>query len=251
MARRLRIGKQMEPVLRQIFKDETGMAVLDPGEFTIWRHPIHEFMYCTLDGNCWSHDFNGWGIVELKNVSNFNRAEWMDDDNPPLKYAVQCQHQMAVTGFPVAYLLGLVGGNEPVVKVIERNDRFIESTLIPKIAEFWDCVIEERLPEIDSSEATSKALGRLFSKVDEEEAKLPVEATDWDLELQTLKAELKAKEERKQLLENLLKASIGRAAVGVLSSGARYTYRSQTKKGGYVKSSTFRVLRRESNKVAK
>lgn len=244
MQRRLRIGKQMEPVLRQIFEDETGMPVIDAGEHTMWQHPVHDFMFSTLDGLCFNTETDQWCVAELKNVHHFNGNEW--DDGPPLKYAVQVQHQLACTGLQTGYLLGLIGGQEPIVKEIQRNDEFIENALIPKVIEFWQCVEEQRLPIIDASEATKRALSALYPEDRGEEILLPDEFDALDEELSGVKEEIKSKEARKDAIENQIRAAIGDASHGILRSGARYSWRVHERKAYSVAASSSRVLRRHA-----
>src|SRR3990167_8472211 len=63
--KRLKIGALMEPVLRQLFEDETGFTVRYK-PFDIRRHPKYPFMGATLDGECTDDD--GLAVCELKNV---------------------------------------------------------------------------------------------------------------------------------------------------------------------------------------
>lgn len=231
LAKRLRIGKQMEPVLREIFRDEKGMEVVDAGEFAVWRHPIYPFITASLDGLC--VDSNGeWCVVELKNVHHFNKADW-EAEEPPLKYAVQVQQQLAVTGCDRGFLLGLVGGQDPVVVEIARNDAFIDGALIPMCQGFWDCVERGVLPDVDGSEATKDALKRLYPKDEGEEILLPDEFNAMAEDLESLKETIKKSEERKTFIENKIKAVMGTATYAMLSTGGGFTWKTQKPKDGY------------------
>lgn len=239
--RKFKVGKLMEPALRAIFADESGMPCESPGEFTIYRHADIPWLGATLDGVT-EHDEYGPCPVELKNVSNFARDEW-DGDEPPLKFAVQCQHQMAVTGANHGFLLGLIGGNEPVIKTIERNDRFIDA-MLKRLDEFWGYVERRELPPIDSSIATAQILAKLWPEDSGATVVLPAEAAEWDRELTEAKDAIKAAEARKLAAENQLKAAIGDATFGDLIGGGRYSWKTQTRAEHVVMESTFRVLRR-------
>lgn len=241
--KRLRIGKRMEPALRQIFEDETDMPVVDPGEFTIFRHPKHPYMTATLDGLCWNPEIDEWCVVELKNVNQFAKAEWTGED-PPLKYMVQVQHQLAVTGLEYGYLLGLIGGQDPIVKEIKRDDNFIENVLIPTIREFWMHVEHRIIPTVDCSEATKRALARMFATTVDDELLLPEECEAWDSELTEVKEQLKTLKDQETLLENRFRAILGECTVGILPRGGKYTWKTQNRKGYWVDPSTTRVLRR-------
>jgi putative phage-type endonuclease len=238
--RRLKVGKLMEPALRAIFAEESGQICVSPGDFTIFRRAEIPWLGATLDGLT-EHDEYGPCPVELKNVSNFARDEW-DGDEPPLKFAVQVQHQLAVTGASHGFLLGLIGGNEPVIKTIERNDRFIDA-MLKRLEEFWGYVERRELPPVDSSVATAQILAKLWPEDSGATVALPPEAADWDHELSEAKEAIKAAEARKLAAENKLKAAIGEATFGEFG-GIRYSWKSQTRAEHVVKESTFRVLRR-------
>lgn len=239
--KRLNIGKLMEPALRAIFAQESGQTCVSPGQFTIFRHKELPWLGATLDALT-GHDEYGPCPVELKNVSNFAREEW-EGDEPPLKYAVQVQHQLAVTGASHGFLLGLIGGNDPIIKTIERNERFI-GAMLKRLEEFWGYVQRRELPPVDSSYATAQILAKLWPEDSGATVALPAEAAEWDRELTEAKDVIKCAEARKLAAENLLKAAIGDATWGDLPGGGRYSWKTQTRAEHFVKESTFRVLRR-------
>lgn len=238
--KRLKIGRLMEPSLRAIFTDETTLPCLDPGQFTIYAHPELPWLGATLDGLT-TLDGDFCIPVELKNVAYFNRKDW--DDEPPLKFEIQLQHQLAVTGAPYGYLSALIGGNESVVRKIPRNDRFI-AAMLPKLREFWEYVERRELPPVDESEATSKLLGKIFHEDEGLSVRLPPEAGDWALELEQAKMEIKEAEKRKTAAENKLKAAIGTATIGDIPGHGRYSWATQHRAAHHVKATTFRVLRK-------
>ncbi len=238
LAKRMKIGKLMEPTLRAIFEDETGLDVVDPGEFTIYRSTIYDWLGCTLDGvspeaKC---------PVELKNVSIFNRSDW-EDGQSPLKFIVQCQHQMAVTGSDHSYVLGLLGGDEPMVRKIERDERFIQA-LLKRLETFWQSVQNNEMPPVDDSKATAKLMAKLWPNDSGEEIFLPNDATNWDQELTQAKSLEKEVKKMRVAAENKIKAAIGDATFGRLPCGSRYSWKTQERAGFTVEETSFRVLRR-------
>jgi putative phage-type endonuclease len=240
--KRLKIGRLIEPALRIIFREETGLEVEHPGDFVLYRHPELNWLGMSPDGLV--EDAGEICPVELKNVDTFQASAWRsDDDEPPLKFNVQCQHQMAVLGSPRAYLMGLIGGNDPVVKVIHRNERFI-TAMLTKLREFWGYVERREIPPVDESFATAQILSHLFTEREGTAVQLPHEAIDWDIQLQKAKADVKDAEAREAKYANLLKASIGEATFGIIPGGGSYSWKTQSREEHVVKSSTFRVLRR-------
>jgi putative phage-type endonuclease len=222
---RMKIGKLIEPALRTIFADQNGIDCESPGEFSIYRHPDLPYMGATLDGLAVHPDY-GPVPVEMKNVDFFNRAEW-EAGTGPLKYQIQVQHQLAVTGASHAYLFGLIGGNSPVSILVERNERFINETLLPKLESFWGYVTRQEMPPVDGSEATAKLLKTIWPRDNGVAVMLPAESVEWDRELVAIKQTIKDAEARKTLLENQIKAAIGEATFGEIPGGGRYRWKEQ------------------------
>ncbi|WP_425618085.1 YqaJ viral recombinase family protein [Anatilimnocola sp. NA78] len=215
----LRIGKLMEPSLSLIFSEETDMPVIPVGDFTIYCHPLIEWLGCTLDGKT-IHDEFGLCPLELKNIRYSRREEW-ENDKAPLKFAIQIQHQLAVTGATHGFLLGFIGGNEPIVRIIERDEPFIDA-MLETVAEFWGYVLGRELPPVDGTEATAGVLKRLFGKDDGNTTMLPRDAAEWAIERETASAIIKEMKSIQQLAENNLKSKIGGFSFGDLPHKADY-----------------------------
>lgn len=228
------VGKLMEPSLRSIFTYKTGLPCEAAGEFTLYRHDEYDFIGATLDA--WTRDANGDAPVELKKI-DFLRDEWKDD-NVPLKYQVQTSQQMLVTGTDHAYVFGLLG-NQPAVRLVRRNDRFIDA-LIAKLTEFWGYVQRREMPPVDDSAATARILAKLFPYGNGETR--PIEAA-WLEGRRAAKAEIKAAAERLDACENKIKAAIGDATFGETPSGELVSWKEQHRDGYWVDECNFRVLR--------
>jgi putative phage-type endonuclease len=251
-----RRGHRMETVIALEFEDETGLVCVDPGQFAIYRHPTIDWLFSTLDRFTVHSEF-GPVPVELKNVNGRFRGEWDIDQDPPLKFVVQCQTQMAVTGASHCYLVGLIGGDELVIRLIERNQRFIDA-MVKKLEQFWAFVERREMPPVDESEATKAMLGLIYPRDTGDEISLPDEFVELDRELVDLKESIKTLETRRDGIENLIKANIGDATRGVLPVGS-YSWKAQTRTSvdseklaqiapevyeECLKVSSFRVLRR-------
>jgi putative phage-type endonuclease len=256
--RRMNRGKKLEPVIASEFAEETGLECYDPGDFTIYRSIDCPWLFATLDRWCVAPGY-GPIPVELKAVNGRFRGDWDESDEPPLKYMVQCQTQMAVTGAAACYLVGLIGGDEIVVRLIERNDRFIEA-MIAKLAGFWGYVVNHLMPPVDESEATRAMLGLIYPKDTGAEISLPIDFIELDRELLSLKEQKKTIETRIDGIENMIKAELKTATRGCLPVGS-YSWKEQTRTSidadslrhelpeiaeRFSKVSSFRVLRRSS-----
>ena len=233
---------RMESVIAAEFVAETGFEIVDPGEYTIFRSKDERYqnLFATLDRVVLDPD-HGPIPLELKNIHGRNWAEY-EDDEAPLKHQIQCQHQMAVTGAEFAVLACLIGGADLKIFLIERNERFIE-TMVSQLDAFVALVESKTLPPVDKSEATAKALARIYPADDTTSIDLPPVADQWAEHLATAKEELKAAKKRVVGIENEIKAAIGEATRGNIPSGGGFTWKQQTRKSYVVEESTYRVLR--------
>lgn len=235
----LECGQVLQDAILKLAERRIERPVVAAGEFTIYHHPSIACMGASLDGRL--ADVPAIIPVEAKNVDGVLSRDW-NDDEPPLKFNIQVQHQMACTGAEFAYVVGLIGGNRVRVKSVARNDRFI-SALQERIEEFWECVTRDVPPEVDASKATADAIYKLYSNPSDTSCDLPPDADAWAVELDEAKLAIKQAEEIKTLNENRLKAAIGSNSVGYLPSGGSFSWREQTRKEYVCKASTFRVLR--------
>ena len=235
-------GHRMEPVIAAEYVAETGHEVVDPGEFTIFfsKDERYRNLFATLD-RIVLHPDHGPIPLELKNIHGRNWRDY-ESDEAPLKHQIQCQHQMAVTGAEFAVLACLIGGADLKVYTIERNERFIE-TMVSQLDAFVALVESKTLPPVDKSEATAKALARIYPADDTTSIDLPPVADQWAEHLATAKEELKAAKKRVVGIENEIKAAIGEATRGNIPSGGGFTWKQQTRKSYVVEESTYRVLR--------
>jgi putative phage-type endonuclease len=237
---RMRVGRIIEPSLREIFRQETKLTC-DGLDLHVLRSREFDWMTATLDAVTEDPDA-GQVPVELKNVDGRLFAEWRDE--PPLKFQIQCQHQMAVTGTNRVYLLGLIGGNTPIVKTVRRSQAFIDA-MVKKLAEFWGHVQDGTMPPIDGSEATQQALARLYPGDNGKSIELPPEAIAWADQLAEAKATIKEAEAEKREAENQLKAAMGENTFGTLPGGGSFSLKTTVRhnKAREASVSTFRVLR--------
>lgn len=252
---RFECGHALQAGILQLASRRIGVPVYDPGAFTIYRSADFPWLAASLDGACERGDY-GFTTVEAKNVDAFLAKDWRDDDEPPLKFQVQCQHQMAVMGTKHSFLVGLIGGNKVKLRHVARNDRFIEQTLVPESQKFWALIEAAReaiaagespvLPEVDGSEATARILAELhrnFGK-DGSEVMLSPEVAEWVAIFEKAKEQAKFAEEAITEAKNHIVAAIGPATFGLLPNGTAYSYKQQSRAEYVCKASTFRVLRR-------
>lgn len=247
MLKRLEIGTMIEPSLRKIFTHVSGVQCWAPQENTMMVCDGKPWITATLDGVGFEESTGRYGPVELKNVGHYNLWEWQDG-KVPLIYQIQTQHQMLVTGAEIAWIFGLIGGNEPHYYPIERNQEFIDA-LTDRLDHFWSLVLSRTPPEVDGSEATKECLNDITEKARIEilgEAEMILDGKRVQLEEQK-----KAVEGELESINNKLRLRIGDAAEGHLPNGVVYTYKTQERSGYTVAPTSFRVLKRLKPKKGK
>jgi putative phage-type endonuclease len=107
------------------------------------RHKTHDWMHASLDRE----------YVGEKRICEIKTRRYADDEwgpagssQIPAHYLVQVQHQLAVTGYPVADVAVLFAGSDPRLYTIERDEALIEA-LIELEGEFWAAVTNGTKPE--------------------------------------------------------------------------------------------------------
>lgn len=241
-------GNILEPAIASKYEIVTGRKLLDPGRFAIRTSTAYPHMLCTLDRiiDATNEKYGtGQGDLSIKNTGAYKRKDW--EDEPPLPYQVQLQHEMCVTGLQWGSFAVLIGGNHFAWCDVPRNERFI-SYLIEREAEFWDRVMRGDPPPADASDSTKECLLRLYPKDTGESRALPLEASEWMERRRALKSDEKRIQEELQAIDNSIKAAIGEASIGLLPDGSGFSWKAQTRKGYTVAETTCRILREIKSK---
>lgn len=237
-------GNALEPLVARAWSEQTGREIVDHGRTTI-RRRAHSLLFATLDREIVdAGDGIGPGVLEVKAPGYLQREHWESD--PPLKYVVQVQAQLAVTGHQWGVLAALIGGQDFRAFTIDRDDALIE-VIEDAVTTFWRCVEEGVPPSVDGSESTRHALARLYPRDSGAEIELPPEAVTYALALEQAKDELKKWGAVEADAKNKLVALIGDASSARLGN-TLYTYKTQTRKETVTTASTFRVLRKKEAK---
>jgi len=204
-------GNKMEPLIASELMERTGYEVRQ--EPRTLAHPDNVFIHANLDG--WVCVDGVWGPAEFKNVGAYVADQWLEE--VPLKYQVQIQHQMYVTGADVAVAAALIGGNQFLWSTLERNEEFIDA-MVNKLKRFWVMVDENIMPTV--GEADLEMLKQLAdTEVDACEV-LPFEAVEWAAMIAQAKAEIKNLTEIRRETEAKVWAALGNAAIGELPNNS-------------------------------
>ena len=221
------VGHAAEPFLRECFKIKTGKTCHFDEQKTVRISKQFPAFAASLDGWC-DGDDESHEVVELKIIGWHMRSEYTADELP-LKFTLQVQHQMAVTGAKNGWLFAMCG-TEMILRHIPRHDRLIEG--MHKHAEAFLKLVETKTPpEVDGNPATTKAI-TLYSGEPQvgKIAAFPQEFATYAEELEALKEARKEAEERETLLKNKMRSLMGDAEWGYLPDGTAFSWK-QTKVG--------------------
>ena len=160
---RIDLGNDLEPWVASRFTKETRTIVFPCGQILL--RDVGDAPLCATP-DYWLLD-NGkpTGIVECKTAGTL--AGW--EEGVPEHYWCQVQHQLAVTGMKraaIAILAGGIGGMKFRYQWIDRDDEWIDKTLIPAVSDFWRRVREKDPYPVDGSEDCGRSLGKLYPRVD-------------------------------------------------------------------------------------
>jgi putative phage-type endonuclease len=154
-------GRRLEDIVAQAYSEETGNPVYAPAR-RLEAHPQLPWLLCSLDRLT---EVGGRGrVLECKTVRS-DSDEWgaPGTDEVPGYYLVQCQHQLAVTGFEACDLAALFGGQELRTYTIERDEAVL-SRLRLILSDFWARVQARRPPEPTWSHSETPALVRQLQR---------------------------------------------------------------------------------------
>ena len=161
-------GKNNEPMIARYFEEKTGKHVRRCGTMQNGDYP---WMLANVDRLI---DGEQAGL-EIKTAGVSQYKLWEGDEIPDMYYA-QCQHYMMVTGLDMWYICVLIGGNEGRIKEVPRNQEFIDDMFAAE-QEFWKCVEERVMPEVDGMPDTATALNEMYPQA-ETDSYLKLETTD-------------------------------------------------------------------------
>jgi putative phage-type endonuclease len=136
----MRWGRLLEDAVAEGYTEITGNKLRRIN--LLQRHPRYPFMLASLDR----------AIVGRKRLLEIKTARFRGDgwgepgtDQIPDHYAVQVQHQMAVTGYPEADVAVLFSGSDLKLYTVPRDQRLIDG-LIELEQAFWKCVTTQTPP---------------------------------------------------------------------------------------------------------
>ena len=141
------VGLELEPYLSKKFtkliKDTEGIDIELFEMPEVLQHDEIDYFLVNLD-RWFVHPQRGNCVVELKTTTEFKRDLWVGDEVPD-EYYCQVQWQLMITGFKCGYLVVLIGNRIVDVKLIPRNEEFIQD-LKQKGITFWQEFVQKEIP---------------------------------------------------------------------------------------------------------
>ena len=205
---RMEWGNRLEPVVADWFETATGKKLRRCGMIRSNEHP---WMFADVDRLVVGEN----AIVEIKTTSMYNRAEWEDDKVPP-SYVIQGLHYLAVGGYDKCYFVCLLGGQQAVIREMERDDEEI-AALIEAEQDFWENYVEpKKLPEVDGSEQCSKLLDKMNPGGEKETVDLGGEWEGVCEEIMQMKEQIKQLETFIEEKKNKLRLELGNSESGTV-----------------------------------
>lgn len=244
----MRLGHMLEPVVAELYEDETGYELIDPGEYTTYTHPDHPWLFCTPDRIrlLTTPVANDWIPVELKTVGLYNAKDFGDTDGcwtgphytqpdpsspgrGKIEHQAQLMGQIFILGAEFGTLAALVGNRSFHHFDFERNDRLIKA-MLPKLKEFLERVQNQDPPDVDAHPATTETLKLMHPMDDDSTTALSLAAIDAMGNRATVKLLIVDAEKRLELYENTLRDCIG-SATFAKSDIHILSYKHRTRKG--------------------
>ena len=237
----MRIGRKMEQPAVDLYHEETGRQVKDPGQWTMSIHPDLPRFGATLDRLTECPDI-GWIPLEAKNAGAFKIREW--SDGLPLGFQIQLNGQMACEQSKMGAYCGIIGGTDFRYGDIYRNDKFIESCL-PIIDKFLWHLDNDIMPPI-TAPSDLGAVKLLHPDDNGTTVALDRVSLMWADLIDNIKSSEKNIKANKDLAEAWLRSAIGDATFGALPDGSILSLKTTSVKGytKVMKPNKYRALRR-------
>ena len=213
------VGTFMEEFIAQKFASETGKKVRRFNK-TIYN-PDYPFAHVNIDRDVIGEDAG----LECKHTDSLNTKKFKNGEYPE-KYYVQCVHSLAVTGCKRWYLAVLIGNKDFKIFTIERDEAEIEA-LMGAEKDFYENVKNDTPPPIDGTQASSEAVGAIYTDCNDFTA--DISAFDEDLARRgQLKSKIKDLEQEATEIDNRLKNFLGNMSGGD-SEHFRVSWKPQTR----------------------
>lgn len=217
-----RAGKKLEPVVREMFEEDTGLRVTCDPPHSLRQDPLVPWRVGSLDGHVYDPEIGKWGVWECKTAGAYQAHKWNNDI--PLSYLLQVVHYWLITDYEFAIFSVMIGGQQVSHLRITRDQQLC-SMVDGAEHKFFEMVTHDSAPNIDGHSKTRDAIGNFFSDQSEEAIELEEASLHWDAARSNAIEKIAKYSEIKEMAENRIRAAIGNFAFGILPDGTRYSWR--------------------------
>ena len=186
-------GKRLEPVILQMFEDESGLRV--DYRNRRFRDSEYPFLAAEIDGETGNEN------IDAKSAQPFARHLWGEpgSDEIPIYYAAQFMHGLMVTGRDVCHVAAMIGLDDFRIFKIQRDDELI-AMIREREVEFWGMVQNQTPPEIETAEDALMAWPQSTGS----RIEVSADIADRVIALKELKATIKELGNREEALKNAI-----------------------------------------------
>lgn len=204
----MRMGNLLEPVVAQLYAEDTGWILSEPG---FMRHQSRNWHIGTPDRLAENGDGIGQILIEIKTARSDRDWGEPGTDQIPRHYLTQVAWYLALTELQVAHVAVLIGASDYRRYEIAR-DLDLEAVLVERCEAFWRSnVLGGQMPALDGSDSAARYVAQRFPKNVNPLRPATPEELDLARRLAAARAATAAAEREHTEVENLLKAAIGEA----------------------------------------
>jgi putative phage-type endonuclease len=189
----------------------------------VLQHREYPWAIGSLDGEYESKESRG--VLEIKTLNPFHLSDWSDELVPD-HYMTQVQWYLFLTGYRLADIAVLVGGQKLILREgIKRNDEIIRN-LVQICERFWrEYVIPRNPPPVDESEVSTRLLNTMYPESSRTTIELGSTGGDLHTKLHKVNNCIKELEKEKRLYENKLKEMLKTNEVGTINGKEAVTWK--------------------------
>lgn len=209
-------GKRLEPVILQMFEDESGLKVEHRNRR--FCDSEYSFLAAEIDGE------TGDENIDAKTSQPFSRHLWGEpgSDEIPIYYAAQFMHGLMVTGRDVCHVAAMIGLDDFRIFKIQRDDELI-ALIRERELEFWELVQSQTPPPIETAEDALSVWPRSVP----EAVSVSDDIAGYISDLKDTKAQIKALEAREEALKNAILPAFGEFEAAEYGGRILATWKSQ------------------------
>lgn len=238
-------GKRLERLIIDVYRERSGRFA-DYGGLLL-RSKRYPWALCTLDGWTSTLELGPYWSLEIKTANEFKADEWVH--GAPSQYNVQGHWQMLVLDTERTTIACLIGGQKLVWCDVERDETLMRK-LVHHGEQFWERVERRDPPDVDGSDATAKALRRMFPEDNGERIELPAVMLDDVETFLGIKQRIGALEEERDAIDARIREAMGPNALGFFAgSDVTISLKTERRSSYTVAPSVRRTLRIKQPKV--